>query len=119
MNIASPKRRIHLFPIADDTLEIVLLGDSSTDEATPEAENIAAVFVHMRKLVESWPGWDRREILAMGAAVIGLRVHIGKHGQRPTALAEALAMFEGLRGIRWRSGGGTDADSRLGMVGEW
>lgn len=118
-NIAIPKRRIWLYPIGDGNLEIVLLGDATPEEGTPEAENIAAIWIHLRKLAEAHPGWDRVDVLAMGPTVIGLRVHCAaRHAAIGDVMQEALRMFKDGNALKW-SGGNAGSDSALGMVGIW
>lgn len=112
----APKRRIWLYPASDSQLEIVILGRADIDAA--EADNAAAIYVHVRQLCETWPGWDRVETLTMGTAVVGLSVQLGKHASHGDLLAEAMRMFRGSNAIKW-SGGNSASDSRCGMVGEW
>jgi hypothetical protein len=118
MNITTPTPCIWMRPVAGENLEIILLGNVSPDEDTPEAENVAAIFIGVRKLSEGWPGWDRVDVLAMGPMVLGLRCHLGKHAGGLDLLAEGLRMFENSNALRW-SGGNPASDSALGMVATW
>lgn len=117
-NIATPIRCIWMRPVYGDHLEVVILGNSTPDEHTTEAENIAAIFIHIRKLAEGWPGWDRVDVLAMGPSVVGLRCHLGKNASGLDVLAEGLRMFVNATALQW-SGGNPGGDSAMGMMATW
>lgn len=116
--ITHPQRCIWMRPVSSENLEIILLGNANPDENTPEAENVAAIFVHVRKLAEAWPGWDRVDVLTMGASVVGLRCNLaGKHSPADL-LAEGVRMFANSKALRW-TGGSAGANPALGMLATW
>lgn len=117
-DIATPTPCIWMRPVHGENLEIVLLGNATPDGLTPEAENMAAIFVHVRKLAEHWRGWDRVDVLAMGATVVGLRCHLGKYAGNLDVIAEGVRMFADSKALQW-SGGNSGGDSALGMIAVW
>jgi hypothetical protein len=107
--IVTPTRRIWLYPAPDGALEILILGDD---------EGVAAMYARIRKLAESWRGFDRVAALAQSGAVLGVRVTLSIHAQHDDPVAEGiLALLKGApdaaRSIAWRESNGA------GMVGTW
>ncbi len=112
----SPQRRIWIYPVSRDAVEIIILGGIPIATPRPE-DDIATVFAAIRKLADEWQGFVRTETIVMGSTVLGLRARVGPMAIHDDPVAEALRMMHGRRGISWSGGDG--AAQSLGMVGVW
>lgn len=110
----TPARRIWIYPVNADTVEIVILG------ARVES---AGIYARLHKLAEEWSGWISVDTLVQDDAVVGIRMRIGPFASYADPVTEALTMImQSKRGerelFRW-SGGMPASGGAIGMVGTW
>lgn len=99
----SPDRRVMLWPVNQTALEIVVLGNPF---------ELASFVAELLSTLGEWPGFDSVTPLAMGAQLVGFRVHRSANAVHDDPIAEAMLAMRRWP-LQW-----SDAN-RCGMVARW
>lgn len=101
----TPQRRICLFLTSPFDLEIVVLGD---------VDRLAIFMVELRRVLETWHGFESVQPLAMGSQVIGFTARRSSLATHDDPIAEALLMLR-----RWPIDWPALLNIAHGVCGTW
>ena len=109
----APQKRLWLYAVHTDVLEIVILGESG--HAVAPIDDVARMFARVKDACDTWQGFDRVDVLTMAGAVLGLCVRSCPFATHNDPIAEAMLMLRRKEiAIDWD--GITGAS---GAVGRW
>jgi hypothetical protein len=110
--IATPSRRLWLYPAPDGALEILIFGDT---------ESVATMYARIRSIAEGWRGFDRVAPLVQCGAVLGVRVTVSPLARHVDPVAEGMTAIRTaapplFSSLTWHATRDIDA---AGMVASW
>jgi hypothetical protein len=103
--VTAPQRRICLFLTSPFDLEIVVLGDP---------ERLAIFMVELRRVLETWHGFESVNPLTMGSQVIGFTARRSTLATHDDPIAEVLLMMR-----RWPIDWPALLNVTHGVCGTW